>query len=149
MRGVSDPSGVMLECETDFGTHWEIRGEVVHGESPYNHWDAGILLLRNGRPRYSMMFNPTEEWVAAARHNKRKKHKKPFQPQGKTTKFVIRVEGDTVNIWLNDDLVVENQEVEDLSDDTSLRLAIGAKYRWEGSTLTYQNLEIELVESED
>jgi len=68
--------------------------------------------------------------------------------QGKTTKFVMRVEGNTVNIWLNEDLLVENHEIEGLSDSPSIRLAIGAKYAWAGSTLTYQNLEIEQVEPE-
>jgi len=79
---------------------------------------------------------------------KMKKHRRPFEPQGKTTKFVIRVEGNTVNIWLNEDLLIENQEIEDLSDSPSIRLAIGAKYSWNGSILTYKNLEIEPVEPE-
>jgi len=149
MRGVSNRAGVMLECETDFGTHWQISGEVVHGKSPYNHWDAGILLIGDGRPQYSMMFNPTEKWVAAGPHKNLKQHRQPFKPEGKTTKFVIRVEGDIVNIWLNEDLVVEDQEIEGLSDDASSRLAIGAKYTWDGSTLTYRNLEIVQVETDN
>ena len=146
IRGVSDQAGVILECEAEFGTHWQISGEVVHGKSPYNPWDAGILLNVDGRPQFSMMFNPTEEWVAAGPHKELKKHRQPFKPQGKTSKFALRVVDDTVNVWLNDDLVVEDQEIEGLSDATSSRVAIGAKYTWDGSTLTFRNLEIEQIE---
>jgi hypothetical protein len=42
--------------------------------------------------------------------------------------------------------VVEDQEIEGLSDATSSRVAIGAKYTWDGSTLTFRNLEIEQIE---
>jgi len=148
MRGESDSAGVMLECEAEFGTHWQIRGELVHGKSPYNPWDAVILLNVDGHPQYSMMFNPTEKWVAAGPYKKLKKHQQPFEPEGKTTKFVFRVEGNSVNIWLNEDLLVEDQEIEGLSDSLSIRLAIGAKYSWNGSILTYKNLEIEQIEPE-
>ena len=73
----------------------------------------------------------------AGRHQELKQQRQPFQPEeGKTTKFVIRVEGDTVNIWLNGDQVVQDQKIEGLSDDSTIRLAIGAKYTWDGSTLT-------------
>jgi hypothetical protein len=146
LRGVSDAAGVMLECQTEFGTHWQFSGEVVHGKSPYNPWDAGILLNIDGRPQFSMMFNPTQKWVAAGPHRQLKMHQKPFEPQGNTTKFVIRVEDDTVNVWLNDHQVIEDQVIEGLSDLTSSRLVIGAKYTWAGSTLTYRNLEIKQVE---
>jgi hypothetical protein len=63
LRSVSDPAGVMLECETEFGTHWQFSGEVVHGNRPYNPWDAGILLNVDGRPHFSMMFiRPKNGW---------------------------------------------------------------------------------------
>ena len=78
-----------------------------------------------------------------------KEHKKPFKPAGKTTTFVIRVEGDTVNVWLNDDLMIEDQKVAGLGNTGNNRLAIGAKYWWSGATLVYQNLEIEKLEPEE
>lgn len=150
LRGVSDPAGVILECETEFGTHWQLSGEVVHGKSPYNPWDAGILLNVDGRPQFSMMFNPAKGWVAAGPHGELTRHQRPFTPQGPkktpTTRFVIRVEGDTVSVWLNDDLVIEDQVVAGLGEATASRLAIGASYKWAGSTLTYRNLEIKQVE---
>jgi len=146
LRGVSDRGGVILECEANFGGHWQISGEVVHGKSPYNLWDAGILLNNDGSPQFSMMFNPTKEWVAFGPHKDLEEHQRPFEPQGKTTRFEMRIEDDTVNVWLNDDLVIEDQEIVGLSYASSSRIAIGAKYRWNGSTLTYRNLEIERVE---
>lgn len=149
LRGVSDQGGVMLQCQTNFGTHWELSGEIVHGKSPYNAWDAGILLLEDGRPQHSVMFNPTKKWVAAARHKQLKKHQHDFEPDGKTTSFVIRVSGDTINVWLNDDLVVEDEKVEYLGYSDTNRLAIGAKYTWSGSTLTYRKLKIEQLEADE
>ena len=65
-KGVSDNSGVILECQAEFGKRWQLSGEVVHGKSPYNPWDAGIILNVDGRPQFSMMLNPTEQWVAVA-----------------------------------------------------------------------------------
>lgn len=149
LQGVSDRSGVMLECAANFGTDWQISGEVTHGKSPYNSWDAGVLLLEEGEPEYSIMFNPSENWVAAGSHKKLKQFRKAFTPDGKTTKFVIRIEEDNVNVWLNGELVIEAQEVPGLSYSRSSRLAIGAKYTWSGSTLTFENLEIEQVEPEE
>jgi hypothetical protein len=148
LHGVSDDSGVILECQAEFGTQWELSGEVVHGKSPYNPWDAGILLNVDCRPQFSVMFNPTEQWVAVGPHDELKKFKQPFKRDGKTTKFVMRVVGDTVNVWLNNVLVIKDQEVEGLSAATSSRVAIGANYRWAGSNLTYRNLKIELVKPE-
>jgi peroxiredoxin len=148
LNGVSDKSGVILECQAEFGTHWELSGEMVHGNSPYNPWDAGILLNVDGRPQFSMMFNPTEHWVAVGPHDELKKFRQPFKRDGKTTKFVLHVAGDTVSVWLNDALVIKDQEVEGLRAATSSRVALGASYRWAGSNLTYRNLKIELVEPE-
>ena len=62
---------------------------------------------------------------------------------------MMRVAGDTVNVWLNDVLVIEDQEIEGLSAATPSRVAIGAKYAWAGSTLTYRNLVIKLIEPEE
>jgi hypothetical protein len=146
LNGVSDNSGVILECQAEFGMHWELSGEMVHGKSPYNPWDAGILLNVDGRPQFSMMFNPTEHWVAVGPHDELKKFRQPFKGDGKTTKFVLHIAGDTVSVWLNDGLVIKDQEVEGLSAATSSRVALGASYRWAGSNLTYRNLKIELVE---
>ena len=128
MRGISDTGGVILECETEFGTHWQLTGKVVHGKSPYSHWDAGIMLNVDGRPEYSVMFNPAKKWVAVGPHNELESHRLPYEPQGKTTRFVIRVEGNRVNIWLNEDLVVEDQEVTGLGD-ASARLALAQRIR--------------------
>jgi hypothetical protein len=54
----------------------------------------------------------------------------------------MRVVEDTVNVWLNEVLVIEDLEIEGLSAATSRRVAIGANYRWAGSNLTYRNLKI-------
>lgn len=148
LAGESDRTGVILECQADFGTRWELTGEVEHGASPYRPWDAGILLNVDGNPQFSMMFNPGQSWVAAGPHDSLKRFRKPFACDGQTTKFVMRVDGDVVNVWLNDDLVIEDQEVPGLSDLTSSRVAIGAKYNWAGSHLTFRNLEIERLEPE-
>jgi peroxiredoxin len=149
LKGVSDDAGVILECQAEFGKRWQLSGEIVHGKSPYNPWDAGILLNVDGRPQFSMMFNPTEQWVAVAPQGELKKFRQPFTGDGKTTKFVMRVVGDTVNVWLNDVLVVKDQEVEGLSAAPSSRVGIGAKYRWAGSTLTFRNLNIELIKPKE
>ena len=85
--GISDHSGVILECQAEFGTHWELSGEVVHGKSPYNPWDAGVVLDVDGRPQFSMMFNPTEEWVAVGHYRELKKSRQPFKRDGRTTKL--------------------------------------------------------------
>jgi peroxiredoxin len=149
LHGVSDRSGVILECQANFGTHWQLSGEVVHGKSPYNPWDAGVFVNVDGLPLFSMMFNPAEGWVAAGPHQQLREHRQPFTRDGEITKFVLRVAGDTVNVWLNDVQVIEDQEVKGLSTLTAGRVAIGAKYSWAGSNLTYRNLEIELVEPEE
>lgn len=146
LRGVSDKSGVILQCESELGTHWEISGEVSHGKSPYNAWDAGILFLSNGRPEFSMMFNPTQSWVAAGPHRRLKRNRESFEADGNTTQFVVRVEGDTMNVWLNDELVIEDKEIDGLSYATTTGLAIGAKYTWNGSTLTYRNLKLSQID---
>ncbi len=146
LRGESDLSGAMLECETDFGTHWEIRGEVTHGKSPYNPWDAGILLMVDGSPDFSLAFHPTEKWVAAGPREELKEHRIPFEVQGRTTDFVIRMEDNQVNVWLNEELVIEDQKIVGLSSSDSYKIAIGAKYWWNGSILTYKNLVIEKVD---
>ena len=96
-----------------------------------------------------MMFNPTEQWVAVAPQGELKKFRQPFTRDGKTTKFVMRVVEDTVNVWLNDVVVIKDQEVEGLSAAPSSRVAIGAKYRWAGSNLTYRNLKIEPIKPEE
>jgi hypothetical protein len=149
LHGVSDRGGPILECQVNFGTHWQLSGEVVHGKSPYNPWDAGVFLNVDGRPLFAMMFNPAEGWVSAGPYQELRKHRQPYARDGKATKFVLRVAGDTVNVWLNDVQVIEDQEVEGLSSLTTGRVAIGAKYNWIGSNLTYRNLEIELVEPEE
>ena len=143
IRGVSDKAGVILESEANFGTYWQISGELTHGKSPHNPWFAGILLLKDERPQYSIMFHPFEKWVAAGPHDRLKKHQQPFKPAGKTTKFVICVEGDIVSVWLNDELLIQEQEVRGLADFEDGNLAIGAKYWWPDSTLIYKNLKIE------
>lgn len=149
LRGVSNKAGVVLQCQADFGTRWEIQGEIVHGESPYNPWDAGIMLQVDGRPKYSMMFNPCKEWVAVGPHKKLKYHQRPFKPTGAATKFVFRVDGDRVDVWLNEEHLIEDQQVEGLHNLSSYRLAIGAKYTWDGSTLTYKTLKIQQLEPDD
>lgn len=146
LRGESDLSGVILECQADLGKRWKLSGEIVHGKSPFNPWDAGILWTVDGQPQFSMMFNPTEQWVAAGPHDELKEHRQPFAPQDRTTKFVLRVEDDTVNVWLNDEQVIENQQIEGLDRSPASRIAIGAKYNWAGSTLTFRNLQIEPIE---
>ncbi|MBA4106653.1 MAG: hypothetical protein C0485_12925 [Pirellula sp.] len=149
LHGVSDSGGVILECQSNFGTHWQLSGEVVHGESPYKPWDAGVFVNVDGLPLFSMMFNPATSWVTAGPYQQRRASRQPYTPAGETTKFVLRVAGDTVNVWLNDVQVIEDQEVEGLSTLTAGRIAIGAKYSWAGSNLTYRNLEIELIDSEE
>ncbi len=143
LQGVSDTSGVILKSETDFGEYWQISGELTHGKSPHYPWFAGVLLLEDDRPKYSIMFHPTQKWVAAGLHSALSEHQRPFEPAGKTTKFVIRVEGDIVNVWLNDELVIDEKEVVGLADSEGNRLAIGAKYWWKDATLIYKNLKIE------
>jgi peroxiredoxin len=149
LHGVSDGGGVILECQANVGTHWQLSGEVFHGKSPYNPWDAGAFLCVDGRPLFAMMFNPTERWAAAGPYQRLREHRQPFARDGRSTKFVLRVAGDTVNVWLNDVQVIENQEVTGLSTLATGRVAIGAKYTWAGSNLTYRNLEIELVDPEE
>ena len=149
LKGVSDEAGVILECQGDFGQRWKLSGEVEYGKSRYNPWDAGVLLYVDGVPQFSMMFNPTEGWVAVAPEGELKRFRQPFTPNGKTVKFVVQVAGGTVNVWLNDVLVIQDQEVEGLSSAISPRVAIGAKYRWSGSVLTYRNLKIEPIEPKE
>ena len=145
ITGVSTRSGVVLESQIRLGTYWELSGELTHGESPYDPWSAGVFIRENSSPSLAIMFNPTGKWVGAGLLDRIEKHKKPFKPAGKTTKFVVRLEGDFVNVWLNGTLVIEDQEVDGLGGLKNGRLSIGAAYTWEGSTLIYENLKIKKI----
>ena len=61
----------------------------------------------------------------------------------------MRVVGDTVNVWLNDVLVIKDQEVEGLSRRDFKSRGHRRKYRWAGSTLTYRNLNIQPIEPKE
>ena len=147
LSGVSDTGGVILECKSKFGTRWQLSGEIIHGKSPYNPWDAGLLLFVRNQPNYYVMFNPTEKWVTAGRLSKMREHRHPFSPTGKTHTFRIRIDNSTVNVWINDELILENFEDNYLGSLEPYRIALGAKYNWHGSELTYKNLRIEPLES--
>ncbi len=145
VSGVSDKSGVVLQSVADFGTHWELTGTVSHGNSPYNPWDAGVLLYRDDRPYYTIMFNPTKNWVAAGPYKAMDDHKVSYEGGGKETSFAIRVAGDVVDVWLGDDHLIKHQSQPGLSRLAPYRIALGAKYSWDGSELTFSDLKIERV----
>ncbi len=145
LRGVSGTTGAVLECKADFGQYWQLSGEVYHGNMPHDPWSAGVFINFQVSPQLVVLFNPTQEWVAAGPLKTLADSRKPFQSVGKTTKFVIRVAGNTVSVWLDDTLVIEDQPFEGLESSLPSRLAIGVISKLEGAALTYKSLEISQI----
>lgn len=146
VRGVSSDSGVILICCPDFGPKWELSGEWKYGKSPYNPWRAGVFIYCDGDRAQAVMYNPTKHWIAAGPNDELDNHEQPFQGDGKVVPFKIRLNDGVIDVWIGDELVIEQKELPEWSGQEPIQFAIGADYHWSGSELTYRDLKIKKID---
>lgn len=142
LDGVSQARGVILRCEAQFGSEWELTGKWRYGKSPYAKWDAGVILFGGDTPLHSIMLNPTQGWAAAGPHQNLGDHHHPVKVSGKEVSFRLRVDNGVVAFWVDGEQIINNESLSGWQTDQSIRLAIGANYNWAGAELSFEELVI-------
>ncbi|TWT33493.1 hypothetical protein KOR34_33250 [Posidoniimonas corsicana] len=146
LRGVSSTDGVIAVCHADFGPAWELSGEWEYGESPYNLWDAGVFICQAEKPAFSVMLNPSEDWIAAGPYGEHTEHKTPLEWSDKVAPFRVRLDRGVVDVWIGDQHVVESKALPGWTPARPLQVGFGGKYNWGGSVLTFRNLSIKKID---
>lgn len=142
LDGVSHTRGIIVRCETYFGNAWELTGKWRYGKSPYAKWDAGIIIFGGDRPLHSVTLNPTKDWVAAGPFGELDDYHRPLSISGEEVSFRLRLDNGVVSYWVNDEQVITDEELPGWRSDEPIKLALGARYRWAGSELSFRNLTI-------
>lgn len=147
LTGMSEKTGLELECRYNLGHRVEITGTLSLLESPKPDWHNGGILLsyrkeKDGSDRMHRDVLLYDEWDKAVT-SQNYKYDRAGHPVaiGKTNTFQIEMWDEHLRLTVNDQVVCEHHKMKYDLPDKQHPFAIGGRYNYPGASVRFDELK--------
>lgn len=147
LQGTARKDGLLLVCETRFGSAWEMRGQLEFVHSPHSKFNGALVFghdMKNHWHSLVAYMHENEALLGSGFIGRRGgKDVDPVKiPVEKTNELHLQVRGGRATATINGQVAFADIVLSEWDDLAGRAIGVGGRYWYEGPVIRFRKLEL-------